>query len=123
MSDKKICSFCGEERPLSEYYVAKHTPDGLYYHCKICDRSKRAAYQTKYWKKYNEDAIQANKHYVYLLPKENYVGYTRRNTRFREHKYLGRDIEGFKIMHVCNTEEHARSLEKMYHKKGYEGGN
>lgn len=32
----KICSKCQVEKSPSEFYRKKGTPDGLYYHCKLC---------------------------------------------------------------------------------------
>lgn len=34
----KICSKCGESKPLSEFYKNKYNKDGLAYSCKVCRR-------------------------------------------------------------------------------------
>ena len=62
-------------------------------------------------------------HYsVYLLPKENYVGQTKQiRRRLVSHKWLGRDISDYKILHTFSTREEALEKEAEYHSKGYEG--
>lgn len=40
----KACSSCKEEKPLSEYYRNKKTPDGLYRHCKACHKKSTSDY-------------------------------------------------------------------------------
>ena len=32
----KVCSKCGKELPISEFYINNRTPDGLQYYCKKC---------------------------------------------------------------------------------------
>lgn len=34
----KVCSKCGRELPLSEFYTNNRTPDGLQYYCNECMR-------------------------------------------------------------------------------------
>jgi 5-methylcytosine-specific restriction endonuclease McrA len=39
---KKICTSCGEDKPLSEYGVNRALPSGLSVYCKACVRQKQA---------------------------------------------------------------------------------
>jgi hypothetical protein len=43
--DTKICSSCGENKILSEFYKHKKNKDGLRYFCKECNKSKTIKYQ------------------------------------------------------------------------------
>jgi hypothetical protein len=38
----KACSRCREVKPTSEFGINRATTDGLQYHCKVCEREKRA---------------------------------------------------------------------------------
>jgi hypothetical protein len=59
---------------------------------------------------------------VYLLPKENYIGQTQQvKQRMVYHKYKGKDISDYQILHTFNTREEALAKEKEYHDKGYNG--
>lgn len=40
----KSCSYCKQIRPLSEFYKAKKTVDGLYCNCKTCHYSMTKKY-------------------------------------------------------------------------------
>lgn len=40
----KICVRCGEEKPISEFHQNTRSKDGLHSYCKICNKSKAAAY-------------------------------------------------------------------------------
>ena len=140
----KKCSICNIERPLSDYYKRKNK---LRNDCKICCKERankrkdeRRAYMKK-WRKENPDYLRRwrneNKerddgyrkkyrndgHFsVYLLPNENYVGQTKSvKTRMYKHKYLGRDISDYKILHTFDTREEALQKEAEYHAQGYNG--
>jgi hypothetical protein len=41
--DTKICTTCGRDLPLSEYYTDRRNLDNLYSECKACVRSRRKA--------------------------------------------------------------------------------
>ena len=43
VGDLKVCEFCGEELPVSEFYHNKINPDGLMGYCKNCIKDKNAA--------------------------------------------------------------------------------
>ena len=44
----KVCTWCNEERELSEFYKSKANKDGLHHHCKICSKARdKARYQTE----------------------------------------------------------------------------
>jgi hypothetical protein len=73
-------------------------------------RESRARLKTPYW-------------VVYILPKANYVGITQNfNCRLIDHKSVGRDTTGVRILHEIETEEMARRQENLYHNIGFEGG-
>lgn len=61
MDNTKICSKCGRELPLSEFYKNARTSDGYYYACKDCcrryskefnrnHREEKTAYMRRYRK-------------------------------------------------------------------------
>ena len=43
MKSKKVCEFCGEELPVSEFYNNHNNPDGLTTNCKRCLKERRAS--------------------------------------------------------------------------------
>ena len=44
----KVCTWCKEERELSEFCKNKNSKDGLHHHCKTCSRARdKARYQTE----------------------------------------------------------------------------
>lgn len=53
---------------------------------------------------------------VYVLPAEDYVGYTKRYTnRLSQHKSNGKDISHAHIVFECDTEEQAKRMEGFAH--------
>lgn len=49
---RKECSHKGKPQPLSNFYKAKITTDGLRYYCKDCDNERRNAFgarKTQHW--------------------------------------------------------------------------
>lgn len=43
----KVCSKCGENKPLSEYYKAKTNKDGLETYCKACKAAQRREWRRR----------------------------------------------------------------------------
>lgn len=43
--ETKICSNCGQEKPISEFPKCKRNKDGLDTHCKECRNAKNKAYR------------------------------------------------------------------------------
>ena len=90
------------------------------------NKDKIKEYYKKWYKiggkEYQEDYYLDGHYSVYLLPNENYVGQTKKiKHRMYNHKYKGRDITGFKILHTFKTREEAKKKESEYHAMGYEG--
>ena len=70
MGNTKICSKCGKELPLSEFYKCKISKDGLQWMCKECkkqyDKQWRAdnpEYMKQYFKQWYTDNTEAKKQY------------------------------------------------------------
>jgi len=57
----KICTKCGIEKPLSEFYGNKRAKDGLYSICKVCHMNR--PYYKEYYKdpKKRKNHLEANK--------------------------------------------------------------
>lgn len=47
MLAEKVCSRCGEVKPLSEFYRSKNTKDGRDSRCRTCAREAIDAYQAR----------------------------------------------------------------------------
>lgn len=54
----KVCSRCGEDKPLTEYHRDKHNPDGRTYACKVCRRASSRRAMRKYREENPEQALQ-----------------------------------------------------------------
>lgn len=50
----KVCSKCGEEKPISEFGKRNKSPDGLQYQCKECRKEIHREYMREYRKKNKE---------------------------------------------------------------------
>ena len=73
-------------------------------------------------KEYQENYYLDGYYSVYLLPKENYVGQTKKiKARMADHRYNGRDTSDYKILHTFATRKEAIAKEKEYHAMGYNG--
>lgn len=84
--------------------------------------------------KWREDNPESGKDYyhkrkdespisVYLLPNENYVGVTSQpiEGRIAQHKTLGRDVEGYKILSTHQSAAEGLLEEARLHSEGYGG--
>ena len=59
MENVKVCSKCGEEKPLSEFWKNRSTFDGLQYQCKTClINRKEERIRSKKWYQNNKDKSQ-----------------------------------------------------------------
>ena len=84
-------------------------------------KNNKESVKAKNLKQYN-----SRKHspLVYLIPNENYVGYTCQvKTRMYAHKANGKDISNYRILKHCNSKEEALELEALLHSIGYKGKN
>jgi len=104
-------------------------------YCKVC--SKNAAiertnqrYKTdpEFRKKFKiygskwQESIKDGYYYVYLLPKENYVGCTDNvYMRMSNHRVKNRDTSDYIILGRFKDRDEALRLETSYHDKGYAG--
>jgi superfamily II helicase len=136
----KYCRYCKETKTLNDFNKSSIHKDGYNARCRKCANEKLAKFRASrteqqrkvIWK--NEYSIRKDKvkeyfqnrkdgnHYIYLLPKENYVGCTDSpKTRFTGHKSLGRDISNARILFGSPDRELALELEEFLHDLGYEG--
>ena len=113
-----ICKKCN-----ANYYKTKYNPKYAkkYYQNNI-EKIKKYVHKKSldYNKLYNEK-IKDGFCYVYLLPKENYVGQTNcLQNRMYKHKSDGRNTK-YKILHKTSCREEAKLVESAYHSLGYKG--
>jgi len=124
----KVCTKCKIEKDLSEFIKDKTTKSGIGGKCKSCANE----YVKKHYKansqkqlKFRTEFLKAKEdgyHYVYLLPKENYVGCTKNvYVRMYGHRALKRDTSGYIILGRFNDRDEALRLETSYHNNGYTG--
>jgi hypothetical protein len=52
--ESKVCSKCGEEKPLCEFSKNKNNYDGHHHHCKLCINSAAKEYRKKHSEKLKE---------------------------------------------------------------------
>lgn len=64
--ETKICSNCGQEKPISEFPKCKRNKDGLDTHCKECRNAKNKAYREA-----NKDKVKVARHKYYEENKEH----------------------------------------------------
>ena len=124
MSETKICSKCGKELPIDNFYKCNKAKDGLYYWCKECYRQYKQAnkehynrYQRQYWqtnsqhlKECQRQYRQTNKEHINQRNKEYY-------DRFKGYYLyiiLGKNNE---IAYVGETTNHYKRL--CNHLSGY----
>lgn len=60
--ETKICTKCGEDKPLSDYYKDKRARDGLYPHCKACHYKLTHAYEQS---EQGKEIVKKSKHAYY----------------------------------------------------------
>ena len=54
----KVCTKCGAEKPLSEFYKSKATKDGLQFACKDCYKEYARKYYIENREKLKEEALK-----------------------------------------------------------------
>lgn len=104
MTESKVCTKCGIEKPLTEFYKNKQSKDGYRFYCKACNSiqgkisyGKRKAKTSQYGKKYRENNklhiknVKASRYLNHIKPdyKNNKkhihkVRNKRRSTRIKE---------------------------------------
>lgn len=57
----KVCTKCGEEKPLSEFYRDAKAPDGRSWTCKKCDKARVIASQQRRRAEIGEEAWRAKR--------------------------------------------------------------
>jgi hypothetical protein len=138
----KICNTCKIEKDFSEFHKGKCSPgnpDGYQYKCKACvktyyqaNRERHIEINKGYYKDNKEKKLEYTKKYikskedgycyVYLLPKENYVGCTNNvYMRMCNHRSVNRDTSGYIVLGRFKDRDEALRLETSYHDKGYAG--
>lgn len=77
------------------------------------------------WNEYQRNHIKKDKDgkwRVYLLPNEMYVGQTTGvYGRMCGHRKHGKDTTDYIILHICDSENEALDIEKIYHNIGFKG--
>jgi len=121
----KVCTKCKVEKELTEFYFCKkrNKPYSACKQCKYEQGYDKTLLRNKQYKKKYYKECKSHGFFVYLLPKEHYVGQTE-NIKYRiwDHKSKhNRDTTDYKILHKCTTREEAMRLERSYHEKGYKG--
>lgn len=85
----KVCTKCGEEKPLSEFYKSKREKDGYNYWCKSC--------QKEYYQENKKQLIKKSKEYNKNHPEIHILAlikYRCENPKCDHYKYYGeRGIE------------------------------
>ena len=137
----KVCTLCGKEYPITDYYVIKadgikRKSDYVYSYCKKCHYSKMTKATAKKWRKkypkrWNEDVKQAQKAmfgrqregvYMLVTNKGLYIGqtdkYEHRLNQHRNNDFKGNvKHKGAKILfHMLIVEENNRKRRKEIEK-------
>ena len=63
----KICSICKQEKDLKEYYKLDVSKDGLFYHCRECEKKRQMGYRRKHKeriKEYNKKYFSTHKEII-----------------------------------------------------------
>ncbi len=66
LKTNKKCSYCGEIKPLSEFYKNKRQNDGYHFYCKDCAKDKRK----KEYKKNKKEIRKRQKEYTSKIKQE-----------------------------------------------------
>tara|TARA_R110000764_G_scaffold119_1_gene717 strand:+ start:992 stop:1408 length:417 start_codon:yes stop_codon:yes gene_type:complete len=121
MCKLKECSKCKESFNIdTDFYNAKAKKDGKDHYCKTCRNAIAASQRIEHI---------TGSYFVYALPNENgvsdkgYCGQTKNlNHRIRNHKYVGKVVDGWKILKTFKTRVEALAYElEMHTKEGYAG--
>jgi hypothetical protein len=128
--DTKICSKCGIEKPVSEFYKNRSRKDGLCYRCKDCaaayyqdHKDKKSTYNQNYYKE-NKDELNASSHRYYKENKEKIAnqkhGYNQdhreerasySHTYYQEHK---KEVTAWKRKYAREHKEEMALYERNY---------
>lgn len=118
---KKECSCCRKSFNLNEeFYSKKASKDGKDNYCKTCRNAKSNDKRKEHI---------TGDYFVYVLPNENpisskgYCGQTKNlNHRMRNHKYTGKNVDGWKVLKTFNNRADAIAYElEMHTSQGYAG--
>lgn len=77
----KVCTKCGEDKPVSEYYKHKGGKNGLSARCKVCQKA-----DSKAWIERNREHRRAIQREAYARDPERYSAYNR-TARYRSLGY------------------------------------
>lgn len=75
-TERKICTFCKEEKTLDEFGRDKRQKDGLHYYCKACTKNIRNAHKEnnpEYYKLYRENNKERIRRYHEVYRKKHSV--------------------------------------------------
>ena len=107
----KRCPKCKTTKNSSEFYKDKSRASGLHPHCKSCFATYTKKSDAKRYK-----STKLNYYVVYYLPNENYCGITTNpESRMREHKARGKNVEGWKVLYTSADVKEAYYHESLFH--------
>tara|TARA_R110000744_G_scaffold233453_1_gene351422 strand:+ start:728 stop:1138 length:411 start_codon:yes stop_codon:yes gene_type:complete len=118
---KKECIKCNKSFNLEDgFYNTKANKDGKDTYCKTCRNAIAASQRVNHI---------TGRYYVYALPNENgisnkgYCGQTKNlNHRMRNHKYTGKNTNGWAVLKKFSTRREAVAYElEMHTNQGYAG--
>ena len=91
MTETKVCTKCGEEKPLTEFHKSRKSHDGLGYWCKSCkkefrkrfyeeNRGRLLEYRRRYYEDHREQSLDHAREY-HEMNREQLLGGMRRYAR------------------------------------------
>ena len=103
---KTHCKGCDRDLSIDNFYSNNQNTRGYSYKCKSCVKAMK------------KERELARKHdpLVYYLPEENYCGVSTDITaRVKQHKKLGKNIDGWKVLFCSEDKNEVLHMEAMYH--------
>ena len=125
---EKKCKKCFIMKDLSLFPTRKTgSLDGYRNECKECTSIRYKKYRLIPDNLIKEKFRNFNRwnkkiHYVYFLPKENYIGTTKNIlTRMSHHRSSGKDTTNYRILYSSEIRKDSLELERLLHDIGYKG--
>jgi len=127
----KECKKCNLQKEEISFCKSSRYKDKLHIYCKDCIsldnknyRLNNSLKESLRKKEYRElKKLKPVKHYVYLLPNENYVGTTKNiPERMSKHRTKNnRNVDDYRILATFDDRSDALELEALLHTIGYLG--
>ena len=115
----KVCTKCSKKKEISFFYKSKtKKKDGTYYNgyrkeCKPCTLNRNEQERSKW---------NDGKYHVYILPEENYCGYTNNvRRRMNQHSNNGKNTYNYLVVFSSECPIKAHLEETKLHLLGYKG--